>query len=385
VSEWAAACPECGGNLDDAIPIADEPVEPRPEPVPVEPNRVENGRRGRSSPRARAVIVAIVAASAVVGIAVFDIAGSSTPRLAPPGLDSYTVVYTGDHGVRVVPLNGGRQQTPTANLTGPPVATSNGVGFVQAGTAYFLASPFTGPPRPLAPADGLFPMLWPGTLGAARRLDAGIATAAYLDVEAGTSPGSSQWRFPFGYQPIGQFLAVGPAGQLRTWVPGAGGTVQLAPPLGRAVAVIGSNGAVVAWLAAGACAADGECPLDLTATNLAPGSNPTSTVAPPPGHHGYLEGGALSPDGQYLATFVAGPPDRPGQARLVIIDRVTAQAMVVPDSAIVTSGGFASAQWTPDQAYVLFSGPGGLMHAYRVGDATAITLNIKGSDSFAVF
>ncbi len=82
-----------------------------------------------------------------------------------------------------------------------------------------------------------------------------------------------------------------------------------------------------------------------------------------------------------IATFVATSPD---QAALAIVDTGTLTATLVPDSTITLGHGAATAQWTPDSAYVLFSGPGGTMHAYAPGSARAVSLDLKGSSSFAV-
>ncbi len=73
-----------------------------------------------------------------------------------------------------------------------------------------------------------------------------------------------------------------------------------------------------------------------------------------------------------------------GHAQLAIVDTSILDTTLVPDSTITVGHGVATAQWTPDEAYVLFSGPGGAMHVYAPGSARAVSLDLKGSISFAV-
>jgi hypothetical protein len=318
------------------------------------------------------------------GIGLFANSRSPGQPLAPPGLRSFRIVYAGATGVRLVPLNGGPVDRPITTPAGPLLETDHGVVLIHEGEAYLLTSPFGRIPLLLARADDLFPMAWPGMVGADRHLGGAATGALYLDLEPPTAPASPEWVLPPGYQPVSQFLAVGPDGVLRMWQPGPGGTAYLGPTLGRADAVLAAAGNEVAWLADRGCAPDGECPLEVS--NLAPaaGTPATATIAPPSGRRGFAPGAALSPDGQYLAVFVPGP--HPGGAQLAIVDTATRQVTLVAGGAVPTAkaGPGGSAQWTPDGSYVLFSGAHGPMHAYHLGDARAVTLGVPGSDSFAI-
>ena len=344
------------------------------------------GRRpGRTSRRMLAVCLAgIACAGAVIG-AVWATHPVSPGPLVPGGVPSaqdlraYTLVYAGLDGVRVVPLDGHRSSRPVTGAAESPLGTAEGIVFVQSGWAYLLAPPFT-TPRALAPADRLFPMSWPGEVGVSRNLDRLAESVDFVDLDGGPNADVRVGLLSGGYEPVAQFLAEGPGGTLRTWAPGSDGHLQLTQTLGEAAAaVVGSDGTEVAWSAAVGCTAGGECPLHLTTP-----TGQDSTVPPPAGHGGFLPGGALSPDGQLLATFVAVSTPSRDQAELVLVDATTLAVTVVPGSVISIDGGVPSAQWTPDSEFVFFSGGTGRMHVYRPGDRAAGTLNSSGATSFAV-
>jgi hypothetical protein len=397
VSEWAARCPKCGASLDDAAAIVEEPAAPGPVSTRPSVAGLDGAKQRRISLRAATIGLAIVAVIGVTtGVVATGRGGLS--RSGPPapgllrtlqalGLGPYAVVSTGRDGVHVIPVAGGPESHPITMPTGSPVSTSDGVVFVSGGTAYLLAPPFSSPPRPMVGADRLFPMEWPGTVGVGSGAAPGAVRVQYLDLQSGNPTGAPMGELPRGYQPVTQAVAVGPGGVLRTWEPGAGGLTRLGPALGDRATVLGSDGQVVAWLAAGDCAPNGECSLHITTIESAPESGPLGgdrLVGPPRGHHGFLGGGALSPDGQLLAAFVSVSRGRQAQAELAIIDMTTLQVTLIANSIIPTGIAGPSAQWTPDGAFVFFSGSKGHMYAYQQGDTKATALDIKGSTSFAV-
>jgi hypothetical protein len=331
------------------------------------------------------VILAIVAGTAIVARLIFtgghqptrpDAGTLASP--SGPALGSFTLVYTGEHGVKIVPLNGHRPLLPLTTETGPPVPTSAGVAFVHNGTAYLLAPPYDTPPRPLIAADGLFPMIAPDMVGAEVGNGSGSRSAMYIDLKSATSARSPRWQFPAGYQPVGQFFAEGPGGLLIGWTPGSGGRVDLGPVVGHAAAVLGTVGSRVVWLAAGGCGSNHECPLHISTSDYP--HDVDEIVPPPPGHAGFLPGGAVAANGTVIAAFVA---TSRAHAELAIVDAVL-DTTVVPGSSIAISHGSATAQWTPDASYVLFAGPGSAMHVYAPGSTRAVGLDIKGSSSFSV-
>jgi hypothetical protein len=159
-----------------------------------------------------------------------------------------------------------------------------------------------------------------------------------------------------------------------------GGQVQLGRAVGHAAAVIGTVNSSLIWLSADTCAPNGECTLHLTTSDDG-APDVDHVVQPPPGHMGFLAGGAGDPKGTLIAAFVAGNRDH---AALAIIDTGILDSAIVSDSVIAVGHAAATARWTPDSAYVLFSGPGGAMHAYAPGSSRAVSLNFKGSSSFFV-
>jgi hypothetical protein len=390
VSEWAARCPRCRAGLEDATPIprahAPEEAGPPapvelPTPAPVDPPDVRSPRISR-----RKLAVGLVGvACAGVAIGALWPTGSSSGPLVPAAsssaaaLNAYTLIYAGLDGLRVVPLNGRRPSQPVTAPAESPLGTTEGVVFVQSGWAYLLAPPFT-TARALAPADRLFPMTWPGEVGVSRNLDRDAESVDFVDLDGSPNADLRVGVLSGGYEPVAQFLAEGPGGTLRSWVPGSDGHLQLTDTLGQpAATVVGGDGNDVAWTAATGCTASGECPLHLTMP-----SGPDRTVPPPAGHGGFLPGGALAPDGQTLATFVSASVPGRDQAELVLVDTTTMAVTVVPDSSFAIEDGVPLAQWTPDSEFVFFSGGTGRMHFYRPGDLAAGTLNCSGSTSFAV-
>jgi hypothetical protein len=249
--------------------------------------------------------------------------------------------------------------------------------------AYFLPAPYNGTPSPLVPAERVFPMVWPGLVGVERTPGSGTVSAEFVNIGSADPPAAPVWQFPAGYQPVAQFLSTGPGGALRNWAAGPGSLVVLGQTLGHAAGVLGDDGTNVAWLAGSGCAATRECSLHVTNTD-APPASADRTVAPLRGHDGYLPGGALSPDGSQLAVFVAGPGRHHSDAELALVDTTTWHVTLVGDSVVPVGHSAATAEWTPDGSTVFFSGSKGPMRAYELGDANAISIGIKGSDSFAV-
>jgi hypothetical protein len=110
-------------------------------------------------------------------------------------------------------------------------------------------------------------------------------------------------------------------------------------------------------------------------------------VSPPPGHDGFLDEGALSPDGKSLAVFVSAPA-KPSAMRsqLALVNLATMAARTVAQTAVDVLEVRGMAVWTPDGAQVLFCGGGqGPLLAYHPGDAAAIKLDLPCSISFTVF
>ena len=130
------------------------------------------GRFG--DPSGTVLVLAVVGAAAVIAVFAslpgLTRVGLSDPGsvVAPPFLETYTVVYGGHDGLTVMPLDGHRGRYLLTTPTGPPLSASGGVAFVSGGMAYFLPAPYNGTPSPLVPALRVFPMVWPGLVGVER-------------------------------------------------------------------------------------------------------------------------------------------------------------------------------------------------------------------------
>ncbi len=78
--------------------------------------------------------------------------------------------------------------------------------------------------HPPAPSAGQrrwpVPMIWPDTIGVIRHIGPTAVSAFYVDLQDRSPSDSPGWTLPSGYHPVGQFLAMGPGGLLRTWQPG---------------------------------------------------------------------------------------------------------------------------------------------------------------------
>ena len=116
-------------------------------PDPINRRRL---RWASSTPGAVLVAIAVIV-GLVVGSGQTSIrAGGAAVSRPGPALGRYTLIYTGKHGVEVVPLDGQRHRVPLRTEAGPPVQTSAGVAFVRGCQvpAYLLTPLDDAPPRP---------------------------------------------------------------------------------------------------------------------------------------------------------------------------------------------------------------------------------------------
>jgi hypothetical protein len=421
VSEWAARCPDCGTSAADAIsipvPMSRFPRRPRPQ---------GGGRWPRISLRVRVVAVGVlVGIGLLVGMASHrnhhrpgeprasapppptpstsavapapppptpsTSAVAPAPPTAPPSssavalaaLRDYTLLYASQSGPRLLALDG--SQPSIVMPTGPgdlerPLRVAGGVVFVHQAIAYFLATPIHGPPRALIAADHLFPAI-PGQVGVQRGLGPEPVTVQFLSIPPGTGAISPLWQLPAGYQAVAQsaggILVDDMSGELRTLSLASG---QLGPILGQAATVIDTHLDTVAWRASVGCDS-GECPLHITDAT----TGADRVVAPPPGHHGFFDGGAFSPDGTQLAAFVSAPPTTSPRSELVIIDVASSIIHPVTNGEIQIGEPGGAAVWTPDATTVIFSGNNGPMLAYRPADTQVLVTNVPASYSFVVW
>jgi hypothetical protein len=330
------------------------------------------------------VLVVVAAVCVTVGLVAVTTAGRSRPHPATgllAAIRSYALVYTGPRGTRLVPLDGRRPIQLSTTESGSPLEAAGSVALVESHTVLLVAGPAVVNVRSLGAGESLFPMLWPDTIGVAALERSGQTSASFVDL-SGNGMAGATWVLPPGYRPAAQFLAIGPDGMLTEWSPGTGRTARLGVTIGRAVSLIGQSPDAVAWSGRG-CDGSGECPLRLSPSNAASLDGPdTSTLVPPlPGHSGYLPTGAMSPDGQYIATFIAAGG---GAASLVIVDLADRRTQAVAHSRVSAHGSLPVAEWGTAGTFLFFSGSSGSMHAWAVGDTAATTLKFPASTSFAV-
>jgi hypothetical protein len=310
---------------------------------------------------------------------------ATTLPLSASALQRFTVLYTDEGGPRLTPLDGG----PTSTLmpAGPadadrPVQVAGGVAFVSHGQAYFLAAPTPTATHPLGPADHLFAMIWPGLVGVQRGSGPGPVSAQFVPTAAASGGNSPVWQLPAGWQPLAQagggLLVRNATGDLRIWSLDGG---KLGPLLGQSGTVIDARADEVVWRAYAGCNASAECPLHITNTS----TGADRIVAPPAGHAGFVDGGALSPDGRLLAVFVTAPFTSHPRAEMVVIDLGASDITRLANSVVDVGEPVGAAKWTPDGSAVFFCGLSGQMRAYQPGDAAAVTLQVAQSYRFVVW
>jgi hypothetical protein len=308
----------------------------------------------------------------------------SSSAAALAALRHYTVLYASQSGPRLVPLDG--SPPSTVMPTGPgdldrPLRVAGGVVFIHQAMAYFLATPIHEPPKALVAADHLFPTITPGQVGVQLGLGPEPVTVQFVSIPPGAGAISPLWQLPAGYQAVAQtgsgILVDDISGELRTLNLASG---QLGPLLGRAATLIDTHLDTVAWRASVGCDS-GECPLHITDAT----TGADRVVAPPPGHHGFLDGGAFSPDGTMLAAFVSAPPTTSPRSELVVIDVATSIIHPVANGEFQIREPRGAAVWTPDATTVFFSGNNGPMLAYRPADTQVVVTNVPASYSFVVW
>jgi hypothetical protein len=124
--------------------------------------------------------------------------------------------------------------------------------------------------------------------------------------------------------------------------------------------VAAARGDAVAWIEDQACGVT-ACPLHLT--TITTGAD--RVVQPPPGSAGFLAGGAISPDGRFLAAHVLFPPESNVAPVIDVID-LRAATSILAGSAHARQD--QTVVWTPDGAWVFFCGFPAPLYAFRPSD-----------------
>ena len=318
MSEWAARCPACGAGLDRALPIVETPaprrripplpVMPGPDPVTTRRRRALGAGRRPDHPRRHR-------GHRRTGRWQRQEPADHRPArrclaLDPPSR-SYTLIYTGQNGVEVVPLDGQRASRSAEHRNR---ATGRNLGRRGLRPRRHRLSAHT-------PLRRHHPALWSPPTGyfrwcgrawwapTAARAPA-AARALYVDLERDRSrrsspsgsflPATSRWGNSLPWAPAACSAAGRPARAVESsWVRWS----HTPPPWsGRsAPAWRGSQPAPVPRTA--------SAPLHVTTSDdSAPGVD--QVVQPPPGHEGFLPAGPRTQMAHCIAAFVATSPDQ---------------------------------------------------------------------------
>jgi hypothetical protein len=363
VSEWAARCPQCGADLSAAVVVA------------VDLERRRGPQRSSMMFGGGAIVALLIAAIALWQPWQPTRAGQVS---LPHDLRSHAIFYAESNATRLVSAdNHLRRELSSLGAAGFPERAFNleaGLLFIHDGAAQLFVAPFDGPVIALGPATHAFP-----------------AGPAVIGLERGTLPGPVTIRLvsPAGQEiggdavlPTGTLaLASTPRGLLlqaddllRVWDPE---TATVRTTLGPFRDFLGVQGSLVAWTRNTPCSLG--CPLHVT--DVATGAD--QVIASAPGTDGYIAGGAISPNGRWLAAFFfvgAGPS--PG-ARAALIDLRTAQVTTL-EPPVRVGELIGAANWTPDSRWLIFGGLSGSLYAYRPGQrGPALPLPLPSSYTFA--
>lgn len=336
-------------------------------------------------------MVSVVVSIVVVAAGIVTLASRSRRQRAAPlgaGLTSHRLVYDDFGTLRVLPLDG--RPASTLPLPGPtvaqlPISVAGAVVVVSGGRALALGSAGAGPLVDLGAADRVLPAGPPGLIWMIREeLGAPVTVQLACVAGNGASCGSSMtapFPVPNDMAPVAEVqrnLLLMNSSTALVWNPFENRTVFRMPnALSR---LVDGRYDHLAWLGGGSCEPNGECPLHITDV-----TNTTDWVPPPlPGHTGYLPGGAFSPDGRRLATFVEGPTDAPHSVQLVIIDLGAATTRLVRGAVIRQDDVLGQAVWSSDGLVVFFCGASGPMNAYQLDTGKVSTLRVPSSFEFAV-
>jgi hypothetical protein len=332
-----------------------------------------------------------VVAGGAVALALIARGGPGPPIRLDAALKRDTLVVAESGRLRIFRLDRSREldlaTSATTGLSARPVSVGDAVVFVDGGQAKAISSPSFGPPSTIGAADRLIAGVNPGQVWLVRDQSPGPQTVqlgcvhgaavfctpqltAALTVPAGTIP-----LAPVLNNLLLEHTGAGVTAPPVVWDPLANRVVYaFSEPLD----VVATHYSQVAWRGGrqGACTVDAECPLHLT--DVQTGTD--ELIPPPPGANGYLGGGAFSPDGTYLAAFVAspGPPLRARPVLIRLADKHTE-----PQTTTVAIGEpVGAAAWDGSGTVVFVSGIDGAILACRPATATPIVLPAPASYTF---
>lgn len=278
-----------------------------------------------------------------------------------------------------------------ADVPGYPnriLSVSGAVVYTSGGTAYAAFEGLRGKIDTLGPADRVIASSNPGQVWLVRGTPLRAETVQLACVGGCAYVLSPPIPVPKGFTPVapaaGQLvLTTGPPPTNRpsvVWNPFPGRVTFTFPQ--PVTDVIDTHDNRVAWMYRDASVCrDGECSLHVT--DVSTGAD--RVVAPPPGHAGYIGGGAFSAAGGFLAAFVSVTGDL-SKAQPVIIHADQAPGTIVEMQSATMPVGEAvgAAEWAPTDNVLFVGGLSGTMLACLPGSPTPISIGIPPSYTFAV-
>lgn len=248
----------------------------------------------------------------------------------------------------------------------PSRAVDSGSGlvvYVHQGQAYMVASKGGKPPVRVGAADSVFPAN-DGAVGLFVGGPAGPGFVEYLAADGQLpEPGTDSTELAIGFTPVarlpsGLLVESTPRSRLDTFQLEVMG-IHTTEILGAATQVLDIHANNVAWLS---CASiPPTCSLLVEDTS----SNEHQVISTPPGYTGYTSGGAYSPDGRFLATFVLSGR---GALGLEVVDVATGTATLIRG----VQGSTGTAAWSADGQWLYYGGNTGDLYAQGMRDGQPI-------------
>jgi hypothetical protein len=303
-------------------------------------------------------VVAAVALAVTVGLLL------TTSRANKPGLPPALAreeLFIADSGRTGIFRADGIEVETIRDLTADgypsrPVESGSGlVVYVRRGEAYMVPSTGGRAPVVLGVADSVFPAS-DGAVGFFVNGPPGRGFVTFMSAggqmpEHGTASTELAGVTPLARLPAGLLIESSPRSALGTFQLAVMGAQNNAV-LGAATQVIDIHATRVAWLSCVSIPATCSLVVDDTSSDV------NQVIPPPPGYAGYAPGGAFSPQGSTLATFVVTGRH---SVRLTVINVATGLATLIGPPLPVDAAGTAT--WSADGQWLYYGGDTGDLYA----------------------
>jgi hypothetical protein len=321
--------------------------------------------------------------------------GQGTPTtVAPlfdPRLGPRTIVEADRGQLRAFRFGGYHEYDMQANVPEYPnriLSVSGAIVYASEGVAYAAFEGLRGRIDPLGPADRVVGGTNPGQVWLVRGQALRAETVQLACVGGCAYVLTPPIAVPKGYTPVAPV-----AGELvlMPGLPPAGRPPVVWNPFLKRITftfprpvtdVIDTHGNLVAWMYRDVSACQGmECSLHITDVN----TGADRVVPPPPGHAGYIGGGAYSASGDFLAAFVSVTGDAQRAQPVIVHSADPYPTSVEVQTATIPIGeAVGAAEWAPTDDVLFVAGLTGTMLACRPGNPAPISIGIPPSYTFAV-